>query len=41
MYVLVIIILLLKNKKQPHDFDKIRIPDKKMIEIRNILFNKI
>tara|TARA_Y100001980_G_C14540458_1_gene318172 strand:- start:1054 stop:1908 length:855 start_codon:yes stop_codon:yes gene_type:complete len=41
MYVLVIIILLLKNKKEPKDFHKIRIPDKKMIEIRNILFNKI
>ena len=41
MYVLVIIILLLKNKKQPNDFEKVRIPDKKMIEIRDILFNKI
>tara|TARA_Y100000816_G_C26107642_1_gene589206 strand:+ start:3500 stop:4348 length:849 start_codon:yes stop_codon:yes gene_type:complete len=38
IYVLVAIILLLKKKKQPKDFN-IRIPDKKMIEVRNILFN--
>ena len=38
IYVLVTIILLLKQKRIPKDFN-IRIPDKKMIEIRNILFN--
>lgn len=38
IYVLVAIILLLKKKRQPKDFN-IRIPDKKMIEVRNILFN--
>ena len=38
IYVLVIIILLLKKKREPKDFN-IRIPDKKMIEVRNILFN--
>jgi len=38
IYVLVAIILLLKRKREPKDFN-IRIPDKKMIEVRNILFN--
>lgn len=38
IYALVAIILLLKEKRKPKDFE-IRIPDKKMIELRNILFN--
>lgn len=38
IYVLVVLILLLKNKWEPKDFKK-RIPDKKMIEVRDVLFN--
>lgn len=38
IYVLVVIILLLKNKRVPKDFNK-RIDDKVMIKLRKILFN--
>lgn len=38
MYVLVTIILLLKNKREPKDFNK-RIKDADMVKIRKIIFN--